>query len=136
MVSPHLGNRIPELGELKSVALPDSKSNPQKIAALPIGGRIKLDPWNDKLEILKNKPVVIMAEREKLPFEVTPFMPYLTRYGSDTTKPAQAVAADSKGEPAKKPDDSSDTAKPAPPAPAPPVGSDANAKADSAKKPE
>ncbi|MGA2483167.1 MAG: M48 family metalloprotease [Candidatus Acidiferrales bacterium] len=104
LVSPHLGNRVPEPGELKSVALPDSKSNPQKIAALPIGGRIKLDPWNDKLEILKNKPVGIVAEREKLPFEVTPFMPYLTRYGSDTTKPAQAVAADSKGDPAKKPE--------------------------------
>jgi len=29
-----------------------------------------------------------VAEREKMPFEVTPFMPYLTRYSSDASKPA------------------------------------------------
>ncbi len=38
-----------------------------------------MDPWNDKLEMLKAKPVGSVAEREKMPFEVTPFMLYLTR---------------------------------------------------------
>jgi len=28
-----------------------------------------------------------VAEREKMPFEVTPFMPYLMRYGAEATKP-------------------------------------------------
>ncbi len=63
------------------------------IAALPIGGRVKLDPWNDKLELIKSKPVGTVAEREKMPFEVTPFMPYLMRYGADTAKPIAASAA-------------------------------------------
>jgi hypothetical protein len=34
-----------------------------------------------------------VAEREKMPFEVTPFMPYLTRYGADATKPIAASTA-------------------------------------------
>jgi hypothetical protein len=63
------------------------------IAALPIGGRVKMDPWNDKLELIKSKPVGTVAEREKMPFEVTPFMPYLIRYGADTAvKPIAASA--------------------------------------------
>ena len=52
-----------------------------------------MDPWNDKLEMIKSKPVGTVAEREKMPFEVTPFMPYLTRFGTDTAKPIAASAA-------------------------------------------
>jgi Peptidase family M48 len=92
LVSPHLGNRVPVIGDLKSTTPVDSKKNPQMIAALPIGGRVKLDPWNDKLELIKSKPVGTVAEREKMPFEVTPFMPYLTRYGSEPVKPIAASA--------------------------------------------
>jgi Peptidase family M48 len=93
LVSPHLGNRVPVIADLKASAPVDQKQNPQMIAALPIGGRVKLDPWNDKLELIKSKPVGTVAEREKMPFEVTPFMPYLTRFGSDTGKPIAASAA-------------------------------------------
>jgi hypothetical protein len=93
LVSPHLGNRVPVIGDLKASSPVDQKQNPQMIAALPIGGRVKLDPWNDKLELIKSKPVGTVAEREKMPFEVTPFMPYLTRFGSDTGKPIAASAA-------------------------------------------
>jgi hypothetical protein len=34
-----------------------------------------------------------VAEREKMPFEVTPFMPYLMRFGADSGKPIAASAA-------------------------------------------
>jgi hypothetical protein len=57
-----------------------------------------MDPWNDKLEMLKSKPVGTVAEREKMPFEVTPFMLYLTRTGnanSSMTMPGGAISADS-----------------------------------------
>jgi len=74
----------------------DQKVNPQLIVALPIGGRVKLDPWYDRLDLLKSKPVGAVAEREKMPFEVTPFMPYLTRFGNDATKPINASAAGTK----------------------------------------
>ncbi|HMD07309.1 MAG TPA: M48 family metalloprotease [Candidatus Acidoferrum sp.] len=92
LVSAHLGNRVPVIGDLKSTTPVDSKQNPQMIAALPIGGRVKLDPWNDNLSLIKSKPVGTVAEREKMPFEVTPFMPYLTRFGSDAGKPIAASA--------------------------------------------
>jgi len=95
LISAHLGNRVPTIPNLLAQASVDPKQNAQKIAALPIGGRIKMDPWNDKLEMIKSKPVGTVAEREKMPFEVTPFMPYLTRYGSEATKPIAASATQS-----------------------------------------
>ena len=110
LISAHLGNRVPAVPNLPPPpqAPSDAKESAQRIVALPIGGRVKLDPWNDHLELIKAKPVGVIAEREKMPFEVTPFMPYLTRYGAETpkpdaAKPASAVAAESKDEVAKKP---------------------------------
>jgi len=92
LISGHLGNRVPVIADLKSTTAADPKTNPQKIAALPLGGRVKLDPWNDKLELIKSKPIGTVAEREKMPFEVTPFMPYLMRFGVDAAKPIAASA--------------------------------------------
>jgi hypothetical protein len=100
LISAHLGDRVMTIAEIKNkVAAPDpdpAKKNPQTIAALPIGGRVKLDVWNDRLDLIKSKPVGTVAEREKMPFEVTPFMPYLTRYSIDATKPANASSAETK----------------------------------------
>jgi hypothetical protein len=93
LISAHLGNRVPSMGDLKSTTPVDPKQNPQKIAALPLGGRVKIDPWNDKLDLIKSKPTGAVAEREKMPFEVTPFMPYLTRYGAEAAKPVAASTA-------------------------------------------
>jgi Peptidase family M48 len=95
LISAHLGDRVPRIADVKATAA-DPKQNPQSIAALPIGGRVKLDVWNDRLDLIKSKPVGTVAEREKMPFEVTPFMPYLTRYNSDTSKPANASSAETK----------------------------------------
>jgi hypothetical protein len=97
LISAHLGDRVPTIADLKTVVSPaDPQKNPQMIAALPLGGRVKLDVWNDRLELIKSKPIGTVAEREKMPFEVTPFMPYLTRFGSDAGKPANASSADTK----------------------------------------
>lgn len=52
----------------------------KQIAALPLGGRIKLDAWSDQLSIKKTQPVRLMSASEKMPFEVTPTFPYLTRW--------------------------------------------------------
>src|SRR5579859_6442371 len=87
LISAHLGDRVITIADLKTQVAagdPDAKKNPQMIAALPIGGRVKLDVWNDKLELIKSKPIGTVAEREKMPFEVTPFMPYLTRFNTGT----------------------------------------------------
>jgi len=87
LISPHLGNRV-LLADIKSAA-PATDKKAVTITALPIGGRVKLDPWGDKLELLKSKPIGNVAEREKMPFEITPFMPYLTRFGVE----AKPIAA-------------------------------------------
>ena len=89
LISPHLGNRV-LIADLKVAAPATGDKKTQTITALPIGGRVKLDPWNDRLELLKSKPIGNVAEREKMPFEVTPFMPYLTRFGSEAAKPVAA----------------------------------------------
>jgi peptidase M48-like protein len=105
LISGHLGNRVPQIADLKSTVPVDQKQNPQKIAALPLGGRVKIDPWNDKLELIKSKPIGTVAEREKMPFEVTPFMPYLMRYGADAAKPvAASTAAPQEVKPGEPPD--------------------------------
>ena len=96
LISGHLGNRVPVIADLKTTATPDQKQNQQMIVALPIGGRVKLDPWNDKLDLIKSKPIGTVAEREKMPFEVTPFMPYLMRF---TTEPAKPIAASTTAQP-------------------------------------
>ena len=50
-----------------------------QIAALPLGGRIRVDPWNNQIEINRAKAVQLLTAREKMPFEVTPVFPHLTR---------------------------------------------------------
>lgn len=53
--------------------------NPQQIAALPLGSRVKLDPWAGQLKFVKAKPPRIYSAKDKLALEVTPFSPYLVR---------------------------------------------------------
>jgi hypothetical protein len=58
-----------------------SKPTGDLIAALPLGGRIKIEPWDNRLQMLKTKPVGTVAKDEVTPFELTPFFLYLTRQG-------------------------------------------------------
>ena len=51
----------------------------EQIAALPLGSRVKLNPWNNHVELVKTRPLALLSSREKMPFEVTPFALYLVR---------------------------------------------------------
>jgi hypothetical protein len=62
--------------------------NPQQIVALPLGSRVRLDPWAGQLKLVKAKPPRIYSAKDKLALQVTPFSPYLTRL-----KPAGIGAA-------------------------------------------
>jgi Peptidase family M48 len=102
LISPHLGDRVSTSWAIVAAVFSpppsdaDAKPAANVIAALPLGGRIKVDPWNDQLRMLKSKPVSTMAESEKAPFEITPFVLYLTRQGERSSpEPASAVAAKS-----------------------------------------
>ena len=90
LINPHLGNGV-ALGSALAATGPALQPDKlDQISALPIGARVKLDPWSDRVELLKSKPVALLSAREKMPFEVTPFMPYLTRY----QKPGAPVTSD------------------------------------------
>ena len=64
-----------------------------QIAALPLGARIKLNAWDDHLELIKMTPMPFTSAREKMPLEVTPFFPRLTRNGATVNSTASANAA-------------------------------------------
>jgi hypothetical protein len=62
-------------------------------AALPLGGRIKVEPWNDQLTLLKTQAEGgTVAEYEKMPFEVAPFLVYLTRQQNPSAILSKEVA--------------------------------------------
>jgi hypothetical protein len=63
-----------------------------QIAALPLGGRVKLNAWDDHAELIKTTPLAITSARGKMPLEVTPFFPRLTRSGAVVNPTATARA--------------------------------------------
>ena len=91
LLTTHLGNSLAENGTVnrlsalatKGPALDNTKLD--QVAALPLGGRVKINPWDDKAEMVKTSPVAITSARDKMPFEVTPFYPRLARWGASTT---------------------------------------------------
>jgi hypothetical protein len=96
LLTTHLGNPLAENGqvvrlsalETQGPALDNNKLD--QIAALPLGGRVKINPWDDKAEMVKTAPVAITSARDKMPFEVTPFYPRLARFGTGVAAPAAA----------------------------------------------
>jgi hypothetical protein len=93
LIRPHLGDRLAAGKATRMSALTNSApqvepNKPDQIAALPLGGRIKLDPWSDQIELTKTAPVVLSSPSDKMPFEVTPFFPFLKRSSGDETSTA------------------------------------------------
>jgi hypothetical protein len=99
LLTTHLGNPLAQNGTIDRLAALESKgpaldnNKLDQVAALPLGGRVKINPWDDKAEMVKTAPVAITSARDKMPFEVTPFYPRLARYGASTPSAAPATAA-------------------------------------------
>ena len=85
LIRPNLGNQLAEadssvrMEALASQAPLLEEGKLDQIAALPLGSRISLEPWTNMIKMLKAKPISLLSAREKLIFEITPVMPYLTR---------------------------------------------------------
>ena len=62
-----------------------------QIAALPLGSHIGMDPWSDRLHLIKPTADQRFTAKDKLPFEITPFEIHLTR--QDSRPPAAAATA-------------------------------------------
>ena len=99
LLTTHLGNPLGENGTITRLsalatqgpALDNAKLD--QVAALPLGGRVKINPWDDKAEMVKTAPVAITSARDKMPFEVTPFYPRLARYGTTNAPGAAPTTA-------------------------------------------
>ena len=100
LLTPHLGTGFTDrkgtvnrmVGLMNSAPALDPDKLDQ-IAALPLGGRVKLNAWDDHAELIKTTPLAITSARGKMPLEVTPFFPRLTRSGAVVNPTATARAA-------------------------------------------
>jgi hypothetical protein len=93
LIRPHLGNSLATGKSMRMNVLVESapaldQKKVDQIAALPLGGRVKVDPWTDQVELSKAKPVALTSAREKMEFEITPVFPYLIRTGTGGEKVA------------------------------------------------
>jgi len=101
LIRAHLGDSLlnGNATRMSSLMTASPQFDPKKadqVAALPLGGRVKVDPWNNQLELIKTKPIAVTTAAEKMPFEVTPFFPFLTRLGApEKAAPEKTAAAPS-----------------------------------------
>ena len=106
LLQAHLGNSmtvngtVARMAQLTNGAPPLDWNKLDQIAALPLGGRVKLNAWDSKVEMVKAQPVAITSARDKMPFEVTPFFPRLARYNAPNEPAANPVAATTAANPA------------------------------------
>jgi hypothetical protein len=66
------GNNILRLSALLEHAPELQRTRTDQIAALPLGARTSMDPWNDHLRMTKTRAVPLLSGREKMAFELTP----------------------------------------------------------------
>jgi len=97
LIRPHLGDSLLNGDAIRMSPLMTASPNfdlkkTDQIAALPLGGRVRVDPWSNRLELIKAKPVALNSPAEKMPFEVTPFSPFLTRQGSPAPATTSSAA--------------------------------------------
>jgi len=97
LISPHLGDSVPTNWTIASTARAAEAPKTTEaqatasVVALPLGGRIKIDPFTDQLHLLNVKSIGLLPENEKMPFEITPVFLYLTptKYGASTQEPLE-----------------------------------------------
>jgi hypothetical protein len=99
LCTPHLGDgltdkkgRVTRMVSLMNSAPALDHDKLDQASALPLGGRIKVNAWDGRAELVKTKPQVITSARNKMPLGVTPFFPHLTRYHG-IANPTTASAA-------------------------------------------
>ncbi len=92
LLQSNLGNQvansdaIARLAEFTASAPPLNDAQLEQIAALPLGSRVKVEPWSNQIQLVKTRPMALLSPREKMPFEVTPFVLYLTRIERTSTE--------------------------------------------------
>jgi hypothetical protein len=95
LIRPHFGDgQLYRMTAIVDAAPQLDPGSVQQVAALPLGGRVRVDPWTARAELMPASRVALVSAREKMPFQVTPLMPYLSRLDGKTEPgPASASAA-------------------------------------------
>jgi hypothetical protein len=94
LIKPLLGNRMSDTKkDLRMSGLMDQAPqlelrDKDQISALPLGSHIRMDPWSNQLHLIKTTPTQRYAARDKMPFQITPFMLHLTREDAKPLTPA------------------------------------------------
>ena len=95
LIRPHLGNPLGSKNTTRlepvATAAPKLENKVDQIAALSLGTRVNLNPWSNKIEMMSSKPVTLLSTADKMPLEVTPFFPYLTRMSTQPTDLSQSA---------------------------------------------
>ena len=82
----HLGNglmdhdKVVRMAALLSTAPELTPRKVDQIAALPLGSRVQVNAWDGAISFSTRKAVPLVDASEKLPFRVTPVIPYLRAY--------------------------------------------------------
>ncbi len=85
LIQATLGNDLtmylqtPEFNELLAKTPPIEDGKLEQIAALPLGSRVRLEPWANRTYLMRTKSVALLSSREKMPFEIAPVNIHLTR---------------------------------------------------------
>ncbi len=88
----NMGNRftspenLAELAALRDAAPQLQPKKLDQIAALPLGARVKLNVWNNRITLAANEQADFTSERDKMPFEVTPVMLPLARVETEKAR--------------------------------------------------
>lgn len=83
LIQPHIGEQLAggkQFQRLTELMLQAPQLKPEsldQIAALPLGGRVIVDPWSGRLELLRAANVPLVSAREKVPLAITPLVPYV-----------------------------------------------------------
>ncbi|MGH9731712.1 MAG: hypothetical protein ACRD4A_08425, partial [Candidatus Acidiferrales bacterium] len=94
LISANLGNHVFMAAQLIQAAPRLQPMKVDQITALPLGSRTLLNSWDDTVDMVKSKPVQLLSARAKMPFEIAPSMPYLTRYQNSDAASADLANAD------------------------------------------
>jgi hypothetical protein len=96
LIRAHLGDSLlngdaTKMSSLMTASPQFDPKKPIRSRRFRSAGGSRVDPWNNQLELIKTKPVAITTAAEKMPFEVTPFFPFLTRLGTPLRKKTAPV---------------------------------------------
>jgi Peptidase family M48 len=95
LIRASLGNQLTteedlvRLGELAKKTPELKTARGEQVAALPLGSRLKIDPWTNQVRMLEGKPTAPRDAGDEAHFGVTPLMLHLTRAPENASEEPQ-----------------------------------------------